>query len=43
MTPARSIAAGSDYLVIGRPIIEAADPKATAEAVIAEIGLALAA
>jgi len=43
MTPARAIAAGSDYLVIGRPILEAADPKAAAEAVVAEIGPALAA
>src|ERR1700759_3463266 len=43
MTPARAIAAGSDYLVIGRPIVEAADPKAAAEAVVAEIGPALAA
>jgi orotidine-5'-phosphate decarboxylase len=43
MTPARAIAAGSDYLVVGRPIIEAADPKAAAEAVVAEIGPALAA
>jgi len=43
MTPARAIAAGSDYLVIGRPIMEAADPKAAAEAVVAEIGPALAA
>src|ERR1700754_520956 len=37
MTPARAIAAGSDYLVVGRPIVEAADPKAAAEAVHAEI------
>jgi orotidine-5'-phosphate decarboxylase len=37
MTPARAIAAGADYLVVGRPILEAADPKATAEAVVAEI------
>src|SRR5246500_234088 len=43
MPPARAIAAGSDYLVIGRPIMEAADPKAAAEAVVAEIGPALAA
>jgi orotidine-5'-phosphate decarboxylase len=43
MTPARAIAAGSDYLVIGRPIMEAADPKAAAESVVAEIGPALAA
>jgi orotidine-5'-phosphate decarboxylase len=37
MTPARAIAAGADYLVVGRPIVEAADPKAAAEAVVAEI------
>jgi orotidine-5'-phosphate decarboxylase len=37
MTPARAIAAGADYLVIGRPITGAADPKAAAEAIHAEI------
>jgi orotidine-5'-phosphate decarboxylase len=37
MTPARAIAAGADYLVVGRPIVEAADPKAAAEAIHAEI------
>jgi orotidine-5'-phosphate decarboxylase len=37
MTPGRAIAAGADYLVVGRPIVEAADPKAAAEAVQAEI------
>lgn len=37
MTPARAIAAGADYLVVGRPIIAAADPKAAAEAIIADI------
>jgi orotidine-5'-phosphate decarboxylase len=37
MTPANAIAAGADYLVVGRPIVEAADPKAAAEAIIAEI------
>jgi orotidine-5'-phosphate decarboxylase len=37
MTPARAIAAGADYLVIGRPIVEAADPRAVAEAIVAEI------
>jgi len=37
MTPARAIAAGSDYLVVGRPVVEAADPKAVAEAILAEI------
>jgi orotidine-5'-phosphate decarboxylase len=43
MTPARAIAAGSDYLVVGRPVVEAADPKAVAEAILAEIAPALAA
>jgi orotidine-5'-phosphate decarboxylase len=37
MTPARAIAAGADYLVVGRPITEAADPKVAADAIQAEI------
>jgi orotidine-5'-phosphate decarboxylase len=37
MTPSRAIAAGADYLVVGRPVLEAADPKAAAEAIVAEI------
>jgi orotidine-5'-phosphate decarboxylase len=37
MTPARAIAAGADYLVVGRPITAAADPKVAAEAIHAEI------
>ena len=41
MTPARAITAGADYLVMGRPILEAADPKAAAEAIVAEIAPAL--
>jgi orotidine-5'-phosphate decarboxylase len=36
-TPAAAIAAGADYLVIGRPVIAADDPKRAAEAIIAEI------
>ncbi len=28
MTPVEAVAAGSDYLVIGRPITQAADPMA---------------
>jgi orotidine-5'-phosphate decarboxylase len=39
-TPAAAIAAGADYLVIGRPIIAASDPKAAAEAIVAEIAAA---
>src|SRR6201997_5231468 len=41
MTPARAIAAGADYLVVGRPVVEASDPKAAAEAIQAEIAQAL--
>jgi orotidine-5'-phosphate decarboxylase len=37
MTPAAAIAAGADHLVVGRPIVAAPDPKAAAEAIIAEI------
>jgi orotidine-5'-phosphate decarboxylase len=41
MTPARAITAGADYLVVGRPVVEAADPKAAAESIQAEIAQAL--
>jgi len=41
MTPSRAIGAGADYLVVGRPITEAADPKAAADAIQAEIAQAL--
>ena len=37
MTPSRAIAAGADYLVVGRPITEATDPLRAAEAIQAEI------
>jgi orotidine-5'-phosphate decarboxylase len=41
MTPSRAIAAGADYLVVGRPVMEAADPKAAAESIQDEIARAL--
>jgi orotidine-5'-phosphate decarboxylase len=37
MTPSAAIAAGADYLVVGRPILAAPDPRAAAEAIVAEI------
>ena len=40
MTPAKAIAASADYLVVGRPILAAADPKAAAAAIVAEIAQA---
>lgn len=41
MTPGDAIRAGSDYLVIGRPINAAPDPAAAASAIAAEIEAAL--
>ena len=37
MTPARAIAAGADHLVIGRPVTQAANPRAAALAILQEI------
>ena len=39
-TPAQAIADGADLLVVGRPIRDAANPRAAAEAVVAEIQVA---
>jgi orotidine-5'-phosphate decarboxylase len=41
VTPAIAIKAGADYLVVGRPITHAPDPRAAAEAIAAEIVSAL--
>ncbi len=40
MTPAAAIAAGADYLVVGRPITAAPDPKGATQAIIEEISQA---
>jgi orotidine-5'-phosphate decarboxylase len=40
-TPASAIADGADYVVIGRPITQAADPAAAAQAILDEMAAAL--
>ena len=42
VTPKEAILAGADYLVVGRPITRAADPREAADAIVREIGAALA-
>jgi len=42
VTPKSAVEAGADYLVIGRPITRADDPRAAAEAIAAEIAEAAA-
>lgn len=37
MTPADALRAGSSHLVVGRPVVMASDPKAAAEAILAEM------
>ena len=38
MTPAEAVAAGADYLVIGRPVLKAEDRRAAVEKILEEIG-----
>jgi orotidine-5'-phosphate decarboxylase len=38
-TPAEAVAAGSDYIVVGRPIVEAPDPVAAAKAILEEMNV----
>ena len=40
VTPGQAMAAGADYLVVGRPVVSAADPVAAAEAIVTEIAAA---
>jgi orotidine-5'-phosphate decarboxylase len=40
-TPEEAIRLGADYLVVGRPIVQSADPRESAAAVLKEIGDAL--
>ena len=39
-TPREAIKAGADFIVVGRPIIAAADPRAAAQAIVDEIAAA---
>ncbi|MEM1101843.1 MAG: orotidine-5'-phosphate decarboxylase [Pseudomonadota bacterium] len=39
-TPAEAIAAGADHVVVGRPVWQAPDPRAAAEAIVAELSSA---
>jgi orotidine-5'-phosphate decarboxylase len=38
MSPAEAVAAGASYLVVGRPIIAAPDPRQAAEAIVSSLG-----
>jgi len=39
-TPREAIKAGADFIVVGRPILAAADPRAAAQALVDEIAAA---
>jgi orotidine-5'-phosphate decarboxylase len=36
-TPAEAVAEGADYVVVGRPVLAAADPAAAARAIVEEM------
>jgi orotidine-5'-phosphate decarboxylase len=36
-TPATALSAGADYIVVGRPITQAADPAAAADAIVRQM------
>jgi orotidine-5'-phosphate decarboxylase len=40
-TPAEAVAAGADYLVVGRPVTQSPEPRAAAQQIVAEIAAAL--
>jgi orotidine-5'-phosphate decarboxylase len=39
LTPAEALERGADYIVVGRPITEAADPAAAADAILRQVGV----
>lgn len=41
MTPAAAASAGADYIVVGRPILQAPDPAAAAAAIVEELATAI--
>ncbi|HEY1330120.1 MAG TPA: orotidine-5'-phosphate decarboxylase [Actinomycetota bacterium] len=40
LTPVEALEAGADYLVVGRPIVQAPDPVAAARSILSDLGVA---